>query len=62
VEGGLKEAREKELLIARMAVEKTIESVREMARDGRIKQGGVRVWFCVVRGGEGSADIGAYWA
>jgi hypothetical protein len=33
VEGGLEEAREKELLIARMAVEKTIESVREMARD-----------------------------
>jgi hypothetical protein len=37
VEGGLKEAREKELLIAKMAVEKTVESMREMARDGRIK-------------------------
>lgn len=37
VEGELKEARGKELLIASMAVEKTIESMREMARDGRIK-------------------------
>lgn len=37
VEGGLKEARGKELLVARMAVERTIDSMREMARDGRIK-------------------------